>query len=143
MANYVERVFPPTGLYVATLLLIPAVTLMLGPYNWLMAFLISVVVWLVAFSILHFGSPKIVIRDGELILGRAQLPVSILKNPQVLTGKDAFNARGPMLSADTYLQIRGGVDAVVKIENSDPADPYNFLLLSSRKPQELVAALTS
>jgi hypothetical protein len=143
MSNYVERVFPPKGLYVATMLLIPAVTLMLGPYNWFLAFVISVVVWLISISILHFGSPRIVIKDGELILGRAQLPVSILANPVVLTGKEAYAARGPSLTADTYLQIRGGVDAVVKIENKDNQDPYNYLLLSTRRPAELVAALTS
>lgn len=143
MTNYVERVFPPVGLYIATLLLIPAVTLMLGPYNWLVAFIISIIVWLITAAILHFGSPRILISQGMLTLGRASLPTTILHSPVILREREAFAARGPSLTADTYLQIRGGVDAVVKIENSDPEDPYKFLLLSTRNPEQLVAALTS
>lgn len=143
MTKYVERVFPPMGLYIATLLLIPAVTLMLGPYNWLVAFIISVLVWVTTAAVLHFGSPRIEISSGTLILGRASLPVAILHSPVILRDRDAFAARGPNLRADTYLQIRGGVDAVVKIQNSDPEDPYNFVLLSTRKPEELAAAIIS
>jgi len=37
--------------------------------------------------------------------------------------------------------IRGYVQTGVKIEVSDPDDPTPYLLLSSRKPEELAVAL--
>jgi hypothetical protein len=45
------------------------------------------------------------------------------------------------LDARAWLVIRAWVDPVVRIELGDPEDPAPYWLVSSRKPQKLVAAL--
>jgi len=56
-------------------------------------------------------------------------------------GDAAREQRGVSLDARAWLVIRGWIDPVVKIELGDPDDPVPYWLVSSRKPQELVAAL--
>jgi hypothetical protein len=56
-------------------------------------------------------------------------------------GNAAREQRGVFLDARAWLVIRAWVDPVVRIELGDPEDPAPYWLVSSRKPQELVAAL--
>lgn len=143
MTIYSEKLNPPIGLTIATLLLIPGFGLMLGPFNWYLAFAIGVAVTIAVNVLLYNFSPSIVVTDNELVLGKAVIPLSVLKNPAAKTGYDAFLARGPDLTPTTYFQIRGGIDPVVVIENLDPQDPYTKVLMSTRNPENLVDALAS
>lgn len=141
MTIYSEKVNPPLGLTLSTFLLIPGFTLMLGPFNWYLAFVISIAVTLSVNVLLYGLSPSISVTDSELVLGKAVIPLSVLSNPQPLSGDDAFRARGPELGPDTFFQIRGGIDSVVRVENIDPEDPYKKILISTRDPQGLTQAL--
>ena len=143
MTIYSEKLNPPIGLTISTLLLIPGFALMLGPFNWYLAFVIGVAVTIAVNVLLYNFSPSIVVTDTELVLGKAVIPLSVLSNPIAKTGDDAFKARGPELTPDTYFQIRGGIDPVVSVENIDPEDPYNKVLISTRHPENLVDALAS
>lgn len=143
MMIYSEKLNPPIGLTISTLLLIPGFGLMLGPFNWYLAFVIGVAVTIAVNVLLYNFSPSIVVTDTELVLGKAVIPLSVLRNPVANNGDEAFKARGPELTPDTYFQIRGGIDPVVVVENIDPADPYNKVLMSTRHPDNLVDALAS
>ncbi|HEY7796319.1 MAG TPA: DUF3093 domain-containing protein [Microbacteriaceae bacterium] len=143
MTIYSEKLNPPIGLSVSTLLLIPGFGLMLGPINWYLAFVIGVAVTITVNVLLYNFSPSIVVNDKELVLGKAVIPLEVLRNPVAKTGDDAFRARGPELTPDTYFQIRGGIDPVVLVENIDPEDPYRKVLISTRHPDNLVEALAS
>lgn len=116
---------------------------MLGPINWYLAFVVGVAITITVNALLYNFSPSIVVNDKELILGKAVIPIEILKDPVAKTGDDAFKARGPELTPDTYFQIRGGIDPVVIVENIDPEDPYKRVLISTRHPDSLVEALAS
>ena len=141
MTIYSEKLNPPIGLTLSTLLLIPGFTLMLGPFNWYLAFVIGIAVTLTVNVLLYGMSPSIVVTDTELVLGRAVIPLAVLANPEHLSGDDAFRARGPELGPDTFFQIRGGIDSVVRLENTDPEDPYKKILISTRDPEGLSKAL--
>ena len=141
MTIYTEKLNPPIGLTLSTFLLIPGFGLMLGPFDWYLAFAIGVFVTIGVNVLLFNFSPSIVVNDKELILGRAVIPLAVLKNPIALSGEDAFRARGPELSPEIFFQIRGGIDGVVVLENTDPEDPYSKVLMSTRHPQKLAEAL--
>ena len=141
MTIYSEKLNPPIGLTLSTLLLIPGFTLMLGPFDWYLAFFIGLAVTLAVNALLYGMSPSISVSDKELVLGRAVIPLSVLTNPVPLSGEDAFRARGPELGPDTFFQIRGGIDSVVRLDNIDPEDPYKKLLISTRDPEGLSKAL--
>ena len=143
MTIYTEKLNPPIGMTLSTLLLIPGFGLMLGPFDWYLAFAIGAFVTIAVNVLLFNFSPSIVVNDKDLILGKAVIPLNALENPVALSGDDAFRARGPELSPDIYFQIRGGIDGVVVLENVDPEDPYKKLLMSTRNPEELAGALLS
>ena len=143
MTIYSEKLTPPVGLTISTLLLIPGFGLMLGPFNWYLAFTIGIAITVAVNILLYNFSPSIVVSDTELILGKAAIPLGILRNPIAHSGQEAFLARGPELTPDTFFQIRGGIDGVVVIENVDDQDPFNRILVSTRKPQELEKVLAS
>ena len=54
---------------------------------------------------------------------------------------EAFAERGPRLDARAYLVIRGWVRDVVRVPIEDPQDPTPYWLLSSRRPNDIVAAI--
>ena len=141
MTIYSEKLNPPIGLTMATLLLIPGFTLMLGPFNWYLAFFIGIAVTLTVNVLLYGMAPSIVVTEKELVLGRAVIPLSVLANPEPLSVDDAFRARGPELGPDTFFQIIGGIDPVVRLDNLDPEDPYDKILMSTRDPEGLAEAL--
>lgn len=122
-------------------MLIPGFGLMLGPFNWYMAFVIGIAVTIAVNVLLYNFSPSIVVSDKELLLGRAAIPLQVLRNPIPKNGDEAFKARGPELTPDTFFQIRGGIDGVVLMENVDEEDPYKRILVSTRNPEKLVDAL--
>ena len=57
-------------------------------------------------------------------------------------GAEATAERGPRLNGLAFMCFRGWIDPVVKIQITDPADRTPYWLTSSRRPEELVAALT-
>jgi hypothetical protein len=141
MTIYSEKLNPPIGMTLSTLLLIPGFGLMLGPFDWYLAFAIGIFVTIAINVMLFNFSPSIVVNENEIILGKAVIPLAALDNPIALTGDDAFRARGPDLSPEVYFQIRGGIDGVVLLDNTDEDDPYKKLLMSTRRPEELAKTL--
>jgi Protein of unknown function (DUF3093) len=87
-------------------------------------------------------SPRVEVVDGRLRAGRAQIPLSLLGAARAARGEEARQERGPRLDARAYLCIRGWVDPVVRVEVIDPHDPTPYWLVSSRRPDALVSALS-
>jgi hypothetical protein len=88
-----------------------------------------------------FGfASKIQVTDN-LVRGRFRIPLRVMRDFEIFEGEAARLERGPNLDARAQIAIRGDIDKVVKIWLSDPEDPTPYVLLSSRKPTELVSAL--
>nr|WP_284301161.1 DUF3093 family protein [Homoserinibacter gongjuensis] len=49
--------------------------------------------------------------------------------------------RGVRLHADAWLLIRGWIPDVVRVELDDPQDPTPYWIISSRRADELAAAI--
>lgn len=119
----------------------PMVMLTFTPLGSLPALLIGVGVALVLICALIFGSPRIRIQGTVLYAGRAHIDARWLGEITEHSGEDARQARGPGLSARGWHLLRGGIDGIVIVENTDPDDPIPSWTISSRTPDRLAAAI--
>ena len=62
---------------------------------------------------------------------------------QAFRTKEATAERGTRLNGLAYLCIRGWIDPVVRIDITDPSDRTPYWLTSTRRPEELTAALSA
>lgn len=140
-AAYRERLWPTPWLFVAMLLIIPAVALAVTPMNSVIAIPLAIVLYLVAAGSLALASPGIVVEDGTLTAGRARIPVRLLGSAETLDADDLRSAIGPRLDARAHLLVRGYIHRGVKIEVVDPEDPTPYWVITTRRPQTLLAAI--
>jgi hypothetical protein len=119
----------------------------------LLAFLVATPLWLaLSVSALVFGSlaavftgygaARIVVADGMLRAGRAMIPVRHLGAPVALDAKASHRLAGVDADARAYLLLRPYVKQSVQVPVQDPADPTPYWMLSTRRPHELVTAIT-
>jgi len=94
-------------------------------------------VWFVS-----YGSARLAVTDRTFRAGRARIPVSLLAEPRALTAEETWQAAGPGADARAYLVLRPYVRESVLVRVVDPADPAPYWLVSSRRPEQLTAALT-
>ncbi|SDU74313.1 DUF3093 domain-containing protein [Jiangella alkaliphila] len=92
-------------------------------------------------ALLAYGRLAIAVGADGVSVGRARLPLTALGSAEALTGEDAREARGPGLDRRAYVAIRGYVPGVVRIGVDDAADPTPYWLVSTRRPERLVAEL--
>lgn len=142
-ALYRERIWPSPWVFVATALVIPASLLVFLPINQLAGAIVAVVLYAAIVIVLLATSPLIEVVAGELIAGRARVPVDLISAVSAYTGDEATLQRGRLLDARAWLLIRGWVSPVVKIELSDESDPTPYWIISTRSPDALVVAIAS
>jgi hypothetical protein len=92
---------------------------------------------------LAIGSPLIQVTDAALVAGRATIPLAFIGDLTPYRGAAATLARGRELDARAWLLIRGWVSPVVKLGVLDPEDPTPYWLISTRKPEALIEAISS
>lgn len=141
MPSYRERLWPAPWLFVATALVIPASILVFAPIDFMVGVIVAAVLYSGCVLALLAFSPTIEVAEGELRAGRAHIPLDLVGEPSAHVGQQAFAERGPRLDARAYLVIRGWVKDVVRVPIEDPEDPTPYWLLSSRRPNDIVAAI--
>jgi hypothetical protein len=99
------------------------------------------VVLLGALALVAYGRLLVAVDGDGVTVGRARLPLTVLGQSEAITGDAARTARGPGLDPRAYLAIRGYVPGVVRIGVDDDADPTPYWLVSTRRPERLVAVL--
>jgi hypothetical protein len=87
-----------------------------------------------------FSAPVISVTT-ELRAGRMRIPLSIIGKTEALNNAELKQLIGPAADARAQLFIRGYVKTALKIEINDPVDPTPYLILSSRRPEQLAVAL--
>jgi hypothetical protein len=138
---YRERLWPAPWLYIATALVIPASLLVFLPINFWVGVATAVVLYAGCVALLVASAPLVAVTETEFLAGRARLPLTAVGAVAGYRGSDASLERGQRLDARAYLVIRGWVDPVVRVELDDASDPTPYWLVSTRRPDELVAAL--
>lgn len=87
-------------------------------------------------------SKRIVVTNQELVVGKARIPRDVLGKVTVIEKSEQFAEKGPKLNARAYVVLKA-LDGLVKIENTDAADSTPYILVSTRRPEQLRQALAS
>lgn len=138
-----ERLWPTAWVFVTTALVIPASVIVFLPIDVLVGVITAVVLYGAIVAILVATSPVISVTHQALVAGRASLPLRFVGAAESFEAEEAFLERGQRLDARAWLIIRGWIGPVVKIAVTDDADATPYWLVSTRRPGELVAALTA
>lgn len=141
--TYRERLIPGPGLFIAILLVIPAVALMLTPVNASAAIPVAIVVYLIVITTLLLVSPTVRVSGKRLTAGRAEISVDQLGVVESLGAEALRSVIGPGLDARSYLLVRGWIHRGIKVENIDPADPAPHWIITTRHPEKLAQTIAA
>lgn len=141
LVRYRERLSPSLWLLVTAAVAGPMVALTFTPLGSLPALLIGAAAAVVLIAALIAASPAVRVTGTVLHAGRAHIDARWLGTGAALTGDDAREARGTALPARGWHLIRGGIDGVVVVQNTDPNDPVTSWTISTRTPDRLLAAI--
>jgi hypothetical protein len=103
----------------------------------------GVLTLLVLALFLGYGAAAVRVHDGQLHAGRATIPVAFLRDPVALDAETTRRLVGVEADARAYLLLRPYLKRAVKVTVTDPADPVPYWVVSTRRPEELVAALSA
>jgi hypothetical protein len=141
MPVYRERLRPAPWVFVATALVIPASLLVFLAIEPVAGVFVAIGLYGAIVALLLATTPSVEVADGELRAGRARIPLALVGAATAHRGAEATAERGVRLDARAWLLIRGWIDPVARIELVDPDDPTPYWLVSTRRPDELVAAI--
>lgn len=94
-----------------------------------------------AVLIAGMGRTRVRVVDDELWVGDAHLPLRFVGTVTVIRPPEKRIALGPKLDPTAFLMHRGWIAPVVRIDLTDPDDPTPYWMVSTRRPEQLVAAL--
>ena len=143
MQRFRERLIPGPGTLIAILLLLPAIWLVLLPLSPEVGLIGAIVITIAVEVLMIVVAPVVAVADGVLTAGSARIPVSLTGAMEAYRKTDATQARGPGLDARAFRLFRGWVDPVLRIDLTDPDDPTPYWLVSTRRPDELRAAIAA
>lgn len=103
----------------------------------------AVIACLVLALLLGYGSARLRVADGVFQAGRANIPVGLLAGPVAHDVETTRRLIGVDANARAYLLIRPYLKRSVQVGVNDPLDPVPYWLVSTRRPDELVAALAT
>ena len=139
--SFREKLWPAWWVFLATALVIPACLLVFLPISPVAGVVSAVVLYGAIVVALLATTAVIEVTDGTLRAGRARVERTFVGAVTAHSGADAVAERGTRLDARAWLLLRGWIPGVVRIEITDDADPTPYWLVSTRRPDELAAAL--
>ncbi|MET3904962.1 DUF3093 domain-containing protein [Paenarthrobacter sp. 4246] len=140
---YSEKLWPSVWIWVVVVGLSGAGILMFGPISAATGIIAALVLLAIMTIMLVLSTPTITVTPTTVRVGRASIDRKFVGSVQAFTKGEATAERGPRLNGLAYMCFRGWIDPVVKIEITDPADRTPYWLTSSRRPDELVSALST
>ncbi|MFW0774936.1 DUF3093 domain-containing protein [Paenarthrobacter nitroguajacolicus] len=140
---YTEKLWPSVWIWVVVVGLSAAGVLMFGPISAAAGIIAALVLLAIMVIMLVLSTPTITVTADTVTVGRASIDRKFIGSVQAFKKAEATAERGPRLNGLAYMCFRGWIDAVVRIEITDPADRTPYWLASSRRPDELVSALTT
>ena len=143
MQRFRERLIPGPGTLIAILLLMPAIWVVMLPLSPRVGLIGAIVITIVVEVLMIVAAPVVAVADGVLTAGSARIPVSLTGAMESYRRDDARRSRGTGLDARAFTLFRGWVDPVLRIDLTDPDDPTPYWLVSTRRPDELRAAIAA
>ncbi|WP_330287331.1 DUF3093 domain-containing protein [Streptomyces sp. NBC_00576] len=90
-----------------------------------------------------YGSIRIRVVGDALIAGEAKIPVAALGEAEILDAEEARAWRTYKADTRAFMLLRSYIPTALRVQVTDPKDPTPYLYLSTREPEQLVAALES
>ncbi|WP_405822998.1 DUF3093 domain-containing protein [Streptomyces sp. NBC_01390] len=90
-----------------------------------------------------YGSIRIRVVGDSLIAGEAKIPVAALGEAEILDAEEARAWRTYKADTRAFMLLRAYIPTALRVQVTDPKDPTPYLYLSTREPEQLVAALES
>jgi hypothetical protein len=140
MTGYREKLYPALWLILAIGLFLPASILIFLPLNLALGITVGLILWWGSVSVLWSFAPSLTVDASGLQAGRARIDHRFVSDIEAFRDQQATWQRGPGLDARAWLVLRPWINPVVKITLDDPEDPTPYWLVSTRKPEELIAA---
>lgn len=140
--SHVERLWPPASWWLVGAVLVASVWLVLvvaTPTPVVLAGTGAAAV-LVLGGLVRAGGVEVGVRAGELVAGRAHVPLELCGPVEALDADATRRARGVEADARAYLLLRPYLPAAVRVPLRDPADPTPYWLVSARDPERMAAA---
>ncbi|GIF05892.1 DUF3093 domain-containing protein [Actinoplanes siamensis] len=91
--------------------------------------------------LLPLGRLRVAVRDGELLVDDARLPVSAIADVVALDAAGKREALGVGAHPLAFVVQRPWIGTAVQVLLDDPADPTPFWVVSTRRPVELATTL--
>lgn len=139
--HYRERLSPSLWVLAGAAVTAPMAALVFTPIDATLALAAGVAVAVAMTVGLVAASPVVTVAGGELRVGRAHIPVALLGEPEIAIGEEARFQRGPALSGTAWHMLRPGIDGLVRVPVTDPADPVTEWVFSTRTPDRVAAAI--
>jgi hypothetical protein len=87
------------------------------------------------------GRIRVAVRDGELLVDDARLPVALIADVVALDANGKREALGVGAHPLAFVVQRPWVGGAAQVLLDDPADPTPYWVVSTRRPVELATAL--
>lgn len=140
-ARFDEALRPGPWGWVGVAAFAGALGVSLYPVDLTLALVVAALALAAGVALLVRTTPHVRVTGDELHAGAAHVPLALLREPRALTGPDLRHALGPGLDARAHVCLRGWIRSAVRVELADPQDPTPYWIVSTRRPDELVAAL--
>ncbi|KUF13095.1 MULTISPECIES: DUF3093 domain-containing protein [Streptomyces] len=88
-----------------------------------------------------YGSVRIRVVAGSLVVGDARIPVTALGEAEPLDEAEARAWRFHKADPRAFMVLRSYIPTALRVEVTDPDDPTPYVYVSTRDPQALAAAL--
>ncbi|HEX9089235.1 MAG TPA: DUF3093 domain-containing protein [Arthrobacter sp.] len=140
---YHEKLWPNFWIWLVAAGLSGAGILVFAPISMTAGLTAAVVLFAIIAVLLVVSTPAITVTGSTLRVGRASIERRFVGTAAAFRDKEATAERGTRLNGLAFMCIRGWIDPVVRIEITDPSDRTPYWLTSTRRPDELLAALAS
>ncbi|MEE1620101.1 DUF3093 domain-containing protein [Zafaria sp. Z1313] len=136
-----EKLWPAWWIWLLVLGTGGAAFVALAPVGITAGIVAAIVVVLALIVVGVATTSAITVTEDTLQVGRAVIERSYVGEAAAYRGEDATFQRGRGLNGTAFLCLRGWIDPVARIEITDPRDATPYWLASTRRPEDLVAAL--
>lgn len=140
-ATYTERLWPGVLGWLFVLGFAAFGFIALRPVSVAAASVGAAVLGLAGVAVAAATATRVQVRDGELRVGQAHIPATLLGEAQVLDRAGVRAALGPGSDARVFACVRAWVPGAVLMAVLDPSDPTPAWLVSTRRPRALVDAV--
>lgn len=140
---HAERLTPSAGAWIVAFVFASLFGVVLVPLGLVIAAAVGVAAVIIMAVVLVVTSPVIEVTDQQLRAGRAQIGREHVGTVTALD-RDAWQrAMSTGFDPRDFHLTRGWVATGVRVQITDPADPTPAWQLSTRRPEDLVLALTA